>query len=84
MARVKTAISLEGPLLARIDEVAGELAIPRSRLIARAAAEFVNRYETERLIDDLDRAHAAGPSDEERALLAAHLRRHRRRLAGEW
>jgi len=78
MSTVKTAISLEQPLLERIDEVAQELELPRSRLLARAAEDFLRRHENARLLARLNSAYAEGPTPEEAALGRARRRTHRR------
>ncbi len=84
MSAAKTAISLDPPLLQRIDAVAAELGLPRSRLLARAAEQFLRRHENARLLAELNRAHADGPTDEEIELRRAWKRQYRRRLEGEW
>lgn len=58
---VKTAISLDAPLLKQIDAVAAELHMPRSRLLAKAAREFLLRHQ------NVKQAHASGPTEEESA-----------------
>ena len=65
MSSVKTAISLDAPLLKQIDAVATELRVPRSRLLALAAREFLRRHQNAKLLAELNRAHADGPTAEE-------------------
>lgn len=84
MSSVKTAISLDAPLLKQIDAVAAELRMPRSRLLARAAREFLRRHQNAKLLDALNTAHASGPTDEEVEHRRAWKRQHRRRIEGEW
>lgn len=84
MSSVKTAISLEAPLLQAIDDTAAELHIPRSRLLARAAREFLQRYQNAKLLQSLNEAHVDGPTDEEIELGRARKRRHRHRVEGNW
>jgi len=81
---VKTAISLDAPLLQQIDAVAAELRVPRSRLLAKAAEEFLRRYQSAKLLDALNEAHASGPTEEEIERRRAWKRQHRRRIEGEW
>lgn len=81
---VKTAISLDAPLLKQIDAVAAELRMPRSRLLAEAAREFLLRHQNAKLLDTLNKAHASGPTDEEIEHRRAWKRQHRRRVEGEW
>ncbi len=84
MSSVKTAISLDAPLLKQIDAAAAELRIPRSRLLARAAEEFLLKHQNAKLLDALNKAHASGPSDADIERRRAWKRQHRRRVEGEW
>lgn len=81
---VRTAISLEAPLLERIDSVAEELDMPRSRLLAEAAREFLRRHESAKLLRALDDSHADAPSREEIERRRAWKRQHRQRIEGDW
>lgn len=82
MSAIKTAISLDEELLHRIDAVARELDEPRSRVLARAAEDFLRRRESRRLLQRLNLAHA----DEVREPVEKELRRrkHRGLVKGEW
>jgi predicted DNA-binding ribbon-helix-helix protein len=84
MPHVKTAISLEKLLLHRIDDVASDLGMPRSQLLARAAEEFLRRYESAKLLAALNEAHAEGPDAEEVERRRAWKYRHRRQVKGSW
>ncbi len=84
MSSVKTAISLDALLLKQIDAVAAELRMPRSRLLAEAAREYLLRHQNARLLDALNKAHASGPTDDEIERRRAWKRQHRRRIEGEW
>ena len=84
MATAQTAISLDALLLSQLDAAAEELGIPRSRLLARAAEEFLRRHRNAKLLTALNRAHADGPTREEVELRQALKKRHRARLEGEW
>ena len=61
MPTVKTAISLPGPLFRRAENVAHELQISRSQLVATAIDEFVKRYERRALIAAINRAYKEDP-----------------------
>ncbi len=84
MVAMKTAISLDQRLLERIDQAAEELDLPRSRLLARAAEEFLAEHETRKLLERLDRAYADQPTTEEKELLERHRGRRRQALEGTW
>jgi len=84
MATVKTAVSLEGSLLKRLDDLAEELELPRSRVIARAAEDFLKRRESRRLLDELNEVYADEPTAEEVELRRRMRSKHRKLVAGEW
>lgn len=83
MASSKTAISLESPLLDRIDELARELEVSRSRLLALAAEDFLRKHENARMLRQLDLAYADEPTPEERRVRKASRAAHRRRIERE-
>ena len=83
MSSVKTAISLEPPLLDRIDSLARELEVSRSRLLSLAAEEYLRRHESERMLAALNRAYADPPTPEESRLRAVMRERQRRRVERE-
>ncbi len=66
MMTVKTAISLQSSLLARIDAAATELSMSRSRFLAKAAEELVRRLENRKLLAQINEAYADDPGPEER------------------
>lgn len=85
MTTTKAAISLDEELLRRVDAVAAELHEPRSRVLARAAEEYLRRRENRRLLERLDRAYAdevAEPSEPAKKKL--RRARHRELVKGEW
>lgn len=88
MGVVKTAISLDADLLRRIDAVARELDEPRSRVLARAAEDFLGRLETRRLRERLDLAYTDEVRERaepvEKAEKALRREKHRRLVEGEW
>lgn len=84
MTVAKAAISLEVPLLKRIDRAASELSIPRSRLVAQAAEEFLDRRDNARLLARINEAHALPRTEEELALAKHRRAAQARRVQGEW
>ncbi|HVF61941.1 MAG TPA: hypothetical protein VNJ70_19205 [Thermoanaerobaculia bacterium] len=83
MPSSKTAISLESPLLDRIDDLARELEVSRSRLLALAAEDFLQKHENARMLRQIELAYADGPTEEERKVTQAMRVRHRRRIERE-
>ena len=51
---MKTAISLPDSLFRQAGEIAAELSISRSRLVAMALEEFIRRHRQQRVIERLD------------------------------
>ncbi len=84
MATVKTAVSLQDSLVERLDRLARELNISRSQLFSRAADEFLKRYESQALLDAINRAYDDSPNQEESAQLKAMRIKQRRLMEGEW
>ena len=84
MAKVKTAISLQETLVERIDRLARELNVSRSQLFSRAADEFLQRHESQALLDAINRAYDDSP-DQEEVIRERGMRDKQRRLVeGEW
>jgi metal-responsive CopG/Arc/MetJ family transcriptional regulator len=83
---VKTAISIEGSLLREAQGVARRMKVSRSRLIATATREYLERLRNRELLREIDAAHAgdAGPHEEEKLLRDAMQRQHRRLVKGQW
>jgi predicted transcriptional regulator len=84
MANVKTAISLSAATFERVDALARELRVPRSRLFARAVEEYLDRHDTRALKAAIDRAYAEPESAAEKDWRRSTRRQHRRLVEGEW
>ena len=82
MSYVKTAISLQETLLQKIDALARELEVSRSRLFALAAEEFLQRYQNQKLLEAINAAYDDLPDPEEETL-HQHLRDQHRQLVNE-
>ncbi len=80
MPTVKTAISLPEPLFHRAENVAHELQISRSQLVAMAIAEFVKRYEKRALIEAINRAYEEDPPTTEEKEVLQGIREKQRKL----
>ncbi len=84
MPIVKTAISLPEPLFERADALARLQKISRSQLFARAVEEFLQRHESQALLDTLNLAYSDSPSPEEKKLLRSMGQKQRELVKGEW
>ena len=84
MANVKTAISLRESLFERVDKLARELQISRSRLFVLAVEDFIRSHENRQLLEAINAAYDDLPDAEERALHRKMRRQHRQLVEGEW
>ena len=66
MTTIKTAVSIEESLFRRVEELAGELQVPRSRIFSMALESYIERYDTQKLIDILNVVYADGLTAEEK------------------
>jgi len=74
VAKVKTAISLEKPVLEEVNSLAKKLNISRSRLFALAVQEFIQRYKNKELLKSINKAYKDVPETEDR--LVSRMRHH--------
>ncbi len=84
MANVKTAISLQRFLLEKVDDLARELQISRSRLFVLAVEDFIQRYENRQLLENLNAAFDDLPDSEEETLCQKMRSQHKRMVKGQW
>jgi len=84
MPKVKTAITLQGSLVERLDTLARELNISRSQLFSRAADEFLRRHEAPALLEAINRALEDDPQLEEKDRVRAMRKKHRQLVESEW
>jgi metal-responsive CopG/Arc/MetJ family transcriptional regulator len=84
MASVKTAISLQKPLFDQVEALAEKMNVPRSRIFALAVEEFLRRHQSQRLLQQINEAHANVPDPAEAVLRRRMRRQHRQMVEGEW
>lgn len=84
MSVVKTAISLQEDLFEQVEQLAGDLNLSRSNLVAMALQEFIERHENKRLLDRLNMAYEDDPQTEEVELSQAHRKSYRRIAETDW
>jgi predicted transcriptional regulator len=84
MTSIKTAISLPAATFERVDALAREMRVPRSRLFALAVEEFLDRHDTRALKAAIDRAYADPESAAEKGWRRSTRPLHRRLVEGEW
>lgn len=71
MTTIKTAVSIEKELFHQVEELAGELQVSRSRLVSLALSAFIERHETQKLVDKLNEVYADGNNAEDKEYLEA-------------
>lgn len=66
MTTIKTAVSIEESLFQRVEALAAEMQIPRSRIFSMALESYIERYDTQKLIEILNEVYADGLTEEEK------------------
>jgi len=84
MANVKTAISIDKSLFEQVNKLADKLDVSRSHLFVLAVEEFIQRYENEQLLRQLNQAYNDLPLADEEQLLEGIRSSHRKLVEGEW
>jgi len=84
MPSVKTAVSLPESVFRKVEALAEELRVSRSRLFLMAIEQFTERRGNQELFEAISRAYAKPPSREEERFLRAAKRYHQRRTEKEW
>ncbi|MBI1922699.1 hypothetical protein HYR99_00465 [Candidatus Poribacteria bacterium] len=84
MANIKTAISLQKSLFEQVETLAHEMKISRSRLFVLAMEDFIRRYQSPQLLEEINAAYEDGPDAAEQALHRRMRLQHRQLVEGEW
>ena len=74
MSVIRTAISLQKGLFEEMVEVATELSLSRSKLMADALKEYLERHKDQRLFDQLNAAYEDDEQEEYLAISDVYLR----------
>ena len=82
MTNVKTAVSLDAALFERVETLAQQMQVSRSRLVALALQEFLRKRENERLLAELNAVYDGEPNEEDRIVSEFGLRQIQR--LAEW
>ena len=80
---MKTAISVEGDLLEKADEVARKMGLSRSRLFSLALRDYLEQLNQEEILERLNRAYADSP-DTERRMAAKIKTKMRSTIKDRW
>lgn len=84
MTNVKTAISINKTLFEQVNELAEALKISRSHLFVLAVEEFIQHYENEQLLQQINQAYDDLPLADEMQILQKMKPAHRKLVEGEW
>jgi metal-responsive CopG/Arc/MetJ family transcriptional regulator len=76
MPGVKTAISLDEKLFDKVNKLANELHVSRSRLFTLAVKDYLKKQENQTLLAQLNDAYADHPDEEERKISSAMKSKH--------
>jgi predicted DNA-binding ribbon-helix-helix protein len=83
MPGVKTAISLEKGLFDQVNKLSKEMHVSRSRLFTLAVEDYLRRYESKKLLDEINSAYSDIPGKEERRITHAMKQKQRKNLEVE-
>ena len=84
MANVKTAISINKTLFEQVNKLADALEVSRSYVFVLAVEEFIQRYESEQLFQQLNQAYDDMPLALDEQSLSGRRSAHRKLVEGEW
>ena len=84
MTSVKTAISIQKSLFEKVDNLAREMNVPRSRIFTMAVEEYLQRHQNRRLLAEINRAYEDEPSQAEREYLERMRRQQKKAVKEEW
>ena len=84
MALVKTGISVDGDLLAKMTILARTLRMSRSELFSIAVKGFLEEYENKQILDRLNAVYGDGPDPDDERMLAGVRRLYNRSVERDW
>jgi len=77
MSGVKTAISLEKELFDQVNKLSKEMNVSRSRFFALAVDDYLRRYGSKKLLDEINSAYSDIPNEEEKRITHAMKQKQR-------
>lgn len=83
MSGVKTAISLDEELFDKVNKLAHELHVSRSRLFTIAVKDYLKKQENKALLAQLNEAYEDLPNEEERKISASAKAKQRKIIGQE-
>ena len=84
MKNIKTAISIQKSLFDQADSLARKLNMSRSHLFVLAVEDFIQRYQNQALLDEINTAYQDEADPTEKTRLSKMRKHHRQIVEGEW
>ena len=84
MSKTKTAVSLDETLFEQAEAVAQEMNISRSQLFSLAVEEFIERRQSQKMLEALNKVYEDSPDASEQQILREAKSKYRRLLEDEW
>jgi len=84
MSFVKTAISLDGDLFKKANELSAEMKVSRSKLFQFAIESYIKKYNSKKILDKLNKIYSGQPSTEEKELQRSMKKYHRTIAGDKW
>jgi metal-responsive CopG/Arc/MetJ family transcriptional regulator len=82
---VKTAISMQEDLFRKVNEIAKELNVSRSKLFVLAVQDFIKKQESQKLLSQINNAFSDYPDSDEQTIQDGMQRKHIDNLGdGSW
>lgn len=81
---IKTAISIQKTLFDQAENLAQQLNISRSHLFGIAIENFIKNYQSQALLDEINKAYDDQPDPIEQERLSKMKKQHRKLVDGEW
>ena len=78
MPGVKTAISLDEDLLIKVNRLANDLHISRSKVFTLAVQDYLKKQENQSLLAQLNEAYGEFPSEEEKVISKSMRSKHKK------
>jgi metal-responsive CopG/Arc/MetJ family transcriptional regulator len=81
---IKTAISIQKTLFDQAENLAQQLNISRSHLFGIAIENFIKSYQSQTLLDEINKAYDDQPDKNEQDRLVQMRKQQRKLVEGEW
>lgn len=81
---IKTAISIQKTLFDQAEALAQQLNISRSHLFGIAIENFIKNYQSQALLDEINKAYDDQPDPNEQDRLVQMRKMQRKLVEGEW